>query len=80
LFRPGDFLEDLARRHGPDEGLGGGIVVLQAFYDGSLKIGDACEGTASGEISGDLGEEALNHVEPGSRGRREVQMEAFMGL
>jgi hypothetical protein len=26
------------------------------------------------------GEEALNHVEPGSRGRREVQMEARMGL
>ena len=46
----------------------------------AFKIGDACEGTASGEISGDLGEEALNHVEPGSRGRREVQMEAFMGL
>jgi hypothetical protein len=26
------------------------------------------------------GEEALNHVEPGSRGRREVQMKARMGL
>lgn len=29
-------------------------------------------------ISGDLGEEPLHHVEPGSRSRREVQMEAGM--
>src|SRR6516165_9521552 len=43
-------------------------------------LGDALEGTAADAVSGDLGEEALNHVEPGSRGRREVQMEARMRL
>ena len=33
---------------------------------------------ASDTLAGDLGEEALNHIEPGSRGRCEVQVEARM--
>jgi len=64
------------RSTGPDEGLGIRIVILQVFHDGDLEIGDALEGTAPDAVSGDLGEEPLDHVEPGSRGRREVQMEA----
>src|SRR5882757_7556759 len=33
---------------------------------------------ATDAVSGDLGKEPLNHVEPGSRGRCEVQMETWM--
>lgn len=78
MFRTGDLFEDLARRLGPDEGLGVGIVVLQVFHNGAVELRDALEDAAADAVSGDLGEEPLNHVEPGSRGRREVQMEAGM--
>lgn len=55
-------------------------MVFQVFHDGALELGDALEGAAANAVSGDLGEEALHHVEPGRRGRREVQMEARMRL
>src|SRR6185312_8833481 len=63
---------------GPDERLGGRIVVFQVFHDSPLEVGDAFESAAADTLSGDLGEKALHHVEPGSRGRRKVQMKAGM--
>jgi hypothetical protein len=42
------------------------------------QLGDALKRAAADTVSGDLGEEALEHVEPGSRGWREVQMKAGM--
>ena len=74
LVSPGDFFEDFACRLGPDEGLGGCIVVFQIFHDGALQLGDAVEGAAADAVSGDLGKEAFDHVEPGRRGGREVQV------
>src|SRR5215471_9172645 len=47
---------------------------------GVLELGDGFEGAAADAVSGDLGEEALDHVEPGRRSRCEVQVEARMGL
>lgn len=55
-------------------------MVFQIFHDGALELCDAAEGAASEAFSGDLGEEALDHVEPGCRGRREVRVEARMRL
>ena len=55
-------------------------MVLQVIHNGVLELGDALEGPAANAVSGDLGEEALDHVEPGSRGRREVKVETRMGL
>jgi hypothetical protein len=46
----------------------------------ALLIREALEGAAANAFSSDLGEEPLDHVEPGGRGRREVQMEAGMSL
>ena len=80
MFRSGDFFEDFAGGLGPDEGLWTGIVVFEVFHDGALEFGDTLEGTAADAVSGYLGEEALDHVEPGSRGWCEVQMEAGMPL
>ena len=79
MFRTGDFFEDFTGGLGPDEGLGIGIVVVEVIHDGGLELGDAREGAASNAVAGDLGEEALDHVEPGSGGRREVEMETRMG-
>lgn len=57
-----------------------GIVVVQVIHDGAIELGDAGEGAAADAVSGDLGEEAFNRGEPESRGRREVQTEAWMRL
>ena len=53
-------------------------MVLQVFHDGVLQLGDAFEDTAADAISGDLGKEPLDHVEPGRRGWCEVQVKAGM--
>jgi hypothetical protein len=80
LFRSGDFFEDFVGGLGPDEWFGVGIVFFQVLHDGVLQLGDAFEGAASNALSGDLGEESFDHVEPGRRGGCEVQMEAWMRL
>ena len=78
LFRAGDFLEDGGCGSGPDERLGAGVVLFEVVHDRGLQLGDGVEGAATDAFFGDLGEEALDQVEPGRRGRGEVQMEARM--
>ena len=80
MFRSGDHFEDLAGRLGPDEWFGICIVLFQVFHDGTFELLDTFEDAAANTFSGDLGKEPLDHVEPGSRGRCEVQMEAGMGF
>ena len=80
MLRSGELFEDFAGGLGPDEGFWVGIMVFQIFHDGALALCDAAERAASDAFSGDLGEEAFDHVEPGRRGRREVQMKARMRL
>ena len=60
----------------PDEGFGIGIGFLQEAVDGGLEIGDAVEHAAFEPTPGQLGEEALDRVEPGGGGRGEVEMKA----
>src|SRR2546423_1478825 len=52
--------------------------MFQILHDRPLEFGDALERAAADTLSGDLGKKALDHVEPGTRGRRKVQMEAGM--
>src|SRR5512134_701810 len=78
LFRAGDFLEDGGCGSGPDERLGAGIVLFEVGHDRGLQLGDAVEGATADAFVGDFGEEAFDQVEPGRRGRGEVQMEARM--
>src|SRR5215469_13213075 len=59
---------------------GFGIVVglAQEAVDGGLEVGNALEDAAFEPAPGQLGEEALDRVEPGGGGRSEVEMEAPM--
>ena len=49
---------------GPDEGLGIGIVAVEIIVDRLLELGDAPEDATPDALGRDLGEEALNEVEP----------------
>ena len=76
MFRTCDLFEDFTCGLCPDEGLGVGVVVFEVVHNGLLQLGDAFENAAANAFSGDLGEESLDHIEPGGGGRGEVQVEA----
>jgi hypothetical protein len=77
LSPAGNLFEDFGGWGGPDERLGIGIVMLQIGLDNGLEVSDACEDAAADAVAGDLGEEPFDHVEPGGRGRGEMQMETY---
>ena len=54
------------------------IVLGEVGVDGDFQVSDALEDAAPDALAGDLGEEPLDQVEPGRRGRREVQVEPRM--
>lgn len=64
MFRTGDFTEDFGGSLGPDVGFGMAVVVVEIVHDGLLQFVDAFEDAASDALSGDLGKEPLDHVEP----------------
>ena len=64
----------------PNQGFWRGIVFGEIVIDGGLQLGDALEDAAPDALACDLGEEALDEVQPGRRSRNEVQFEAWMPL
>src|ERR1700750_588848 len=56
------------------------VVFIEIVDDGLFQLVDAAEDAATNALSGDLGKEALDHVEPRARSRREVQVKARMLL
>ncbi len=58
---------------GPGEGLRFGIVFENEAIDGGLQVDHGHEDAALQAALGELGEEALDGVEPGSRSRGEVE-------
>ena len=50
---------------GPDEGLGIGVMAVEVVVDRLLEVSNAPEGTAPDALARDLGEEALDQIEPG---------------
>jgi hypothetical protein len=70
--------DDLVRISGPDEGLGGVIVLNHEPVDGGLEIDDRDEGASLQAAVCELGEEALDSIEPRTGRRREVEGEAFV--
>ena len=73
--RPIDLFETVLGSSGPFERLGCLVVPGEIVVDGRFQFGDAGEGSAADGFPGDLGEETLDLVQPGRRGRREVDME-----
>jgi hypothetical protein len=58
--------------HGSETELGRFLKPFLArlgIHDSALKLGDTLEDATADAVSADLGEKALNHVEPRSRGR-----------
>ena len=72
------FLQDDLGRFRPHERLRIGVVVQEIVVDRGFQLCHAGEGTAPDALAGDLGEEALDEVQPGGARRREVQLEALM--
>ena len=58
------FGKDFGCRPGPHIALGGGVVAQEIVVDRSLQLRDAGERAAPDALARDLGEEALDHVEP----------------
>ena len=72
------FGDDGVGGFGPDEGIGRFVVFGEIGLDSGIQGGDAGEYAAAEAVACDLGEEALDQIEPRRAGRREVQMEARM--
>ena len=71
--------DDFVGIGGPDEGLGHLVGLVDEAVDGGLEIDDGAEDAAFQSALGQLGEEAFDGVEPGARGRGEVEGEALDG-
>src|SRR5690242_10046487 len=54
-------------------GFGAAIVFNEISVDAGLQVGDRVEDAAADALPGHLGKEALDGVEPGGRGRREME-------
>ena len=62
--------DDFVGIGGPHEGLGVVIGFLKEPVDGGLEINDRSENPAFEAAPGQLGEEALDGIQPGGGGRR----------
>ena len=71
-----DRRDDFIRIGGPHEGLGVLVSFLQEAVDGGLEIDDRAEGAGFEAAFGQFGEEALDRIEPGGRGRGVMEDEA----
>ena len=70
--------DDFVRVGSPCEGLWLCVGFGEEAIDCGLEVDDGSEDAALQATPGQLGEEALDGIEPGGRGRREVEDEALM--
>ncbi len=78
MFPTVDLSDDFIRVCSPDEGFWVLIVLGEEPVDGGLEIDDRMEDALFQTLFCELGEEALDGAEPGSRRRREVRVEPGM--
>ena len=53
-------------------------MLSEISVDGGLQVGDRAEDTAADTLAGHLGKESLDGIEPGGRGRGEVEDPAWV--
>lgn len=75
-----DFLQYVVSLGGSDERSGGLVMHGDVFLDSGIEFGDAAEHAMAQTACGDVAEEALDHVQPRSRGRRKVHCKARVFL
>ena len=78
MFPAFDSSKDAVGIGGPDEGFGVGVCVGDEAVDGNLQFVEGPEDAALETLTRELGEEALDGIEPGRRGRCEVEGPALM--
>ena len=71
-----DLLQDVASSLGPDERLGVGVVVGDVLADGRYQVRHTGEHPPAQPLDGDIAKEPLDHIQPGRRGGREVDVNA----
>ena len=80
LFTTFDFRKDQVRVLGPDIRFCGFVVDRKIFFNGPNERLNAGESSAANAFTRDLAKPTLDHVEPGTTGRREMHMEPRMTL
>ena len=65
--------KDLFGAFGPDEGLGGAVVLGEVAVDRRLQLDDRAERAALEPPAGERREECLDRIEPGAGGRGKVE-------
>jgi hypothetical protein len=78
LFPAFDSGEDALWIGGPFEGFGIGVCLGDEEVDGELQVNDGPEHASFEATARELGEEAFDRIEPGCRGRGEVERPAGM--
>ena len=78
MFPAFDSGEDALWIGGPYEGLGIGVCLGDEVVDGDLQVNDGSEHASLEATARELGEEAFDRIEPGCRGRGEVERPAGM--
>ncbi len=73
-----DSSDDFIRIGGPDEWPRFGVVLFEESINGGLQVDDGVEDAAFEPALGELGEEALDGVEPGAGSRRKMEAPARM--
>src|SRR5436309_5876886 len=72
--------DDFVGIGGPGEGLWVVVGLIEEAVDGGLEVDDRAEYATLEAALGQLGEEALDRIEPGGGGRRVVEDEAGMPI
>lgn len=70
--------EDALWIGGPNEGFRIGVYLGNEAVDGDMQVNDGSEHAPFETTAGELGEEAFDRIEPGCRGRSEVERPAGM--
>src|ERR1035437_4520843 len=71
-----NFLQNLLDAGGPDEGLRGVVVGGDELLDGGDQLRYARKDSATNAFVGQFAKPPFDQIEPGRRGRSEVQMKA----